>query len=52
MKNKTKDIGEMLEKYNSTKETHQKVHLWTLGLMAAGLIDKTTNKSRSKVCFK
>lgn len=44
MKNKNQVMSEMIEKYNSTKEEHQKIHLWTLGLMAAGLIDKTTTR--------
>ena len=38
----------MLEKYNSSKEEHEKVHLWTLALMTAGLIDR---KSKNKSSF-
>jgi hypothetical protein len=46
MKNKNKVLSEMLDKYNANREEHQRVHLWTLGLMTAGLIGKTINTRR------
>lgn len=48
MKPKNIVIEQMLEKYNSSKEEHEKVHLWTLALMTAGLIDR---KSKNKSSF-
>ena len=46
MKPKNIVIEQMLEKYNSSKEEHEKVHLWTLALMTAGVISRKS-KNRS-----
>ena len=46
MRNKNQVLSEMLDKYNANREEHQRVHMWTLGLMTAGLIDKTINTRR------
>ncbi len=46
MKNKNEVLSKMLEKYNASREEHDKVHLWTLALMTAGVISRKS-KNRS-----
>ena len=46
MKNKNKVLSKMLETYNASREEHDKVYLWTLALMTAGVISRKS-KNRS-----